>query len=202
MDLSVVIVSYNTRDLLAACLASLAGSEPEIEIIVVDNASEDGSAAMVRERFPQVRLIQNLHNSGYACASNQGIRASSGRHVLLLNSDTEIRPGALARVLTFADSGPDIGTVGLQLLNPDGTLQPSGRRFPTFASALGELLPLPERWAGARVVIWKGATIARSARLIKSRVRQCVYAARRSTRSAFSTKSFSSWARTSTSAGD
>ncbi len=146
VDLSVVIVSYNTRDLLATCLASLADSGPEIEIIVVDNASEDRSAAMVLERFSRVRLIQNLHNPGYACASNQGIRASSGRYVLLLNPDTEIRPGALDRVLAFANSCPDLGAVGLQLLNPDGTLQPSGRRFPTLASALGELLPLPERW--------------------------------------------------------
>lgn len=145
-DLWVVIVSYNTRELLAACLESLVGLPSGIEVIVIDNASADGSAALVRERFPQVQLIENSQNVGYARANNQGILLSVGHYILLLNPDTEVQLGTLGRLVAFLDAHPEVGAVGLQLLNPNGTLQPSGRRFPTLASALGELLPLPGDW--------------------------------------------------------
>jgi hypothetical protein len=142
--LSVVIVSYNTRDLLAACLASFQADE----IVVVDNASSDASAIMIREKFPGVRVIQNFENAGFARANNQAIRASCGEYILLLNSDTVVQPTALNRLLEFMDVHSQAGIVGLQLLNPDGTLQPSGRYFPTLISAMTELLPIPARWRG------------------------------------------------------
>ena len=141
-DLSIIIVNWNTRELLAGCLESVAGSrlkvegrgaEPvtsnlqpsTVEVIVVDNASSDGSAAMVRERFPWARLIENAENVGFAAANNQGIRQAAGRFVVLLNSDTEVREGALDALVHFMDAHPRAGAVGARLLNADGTLQPS-----------------------------------------------------------------------------
>ncbi|NLD44977.1 MAG: glycosyltransferase family 2 protein, partial [Chloroflexi bacterium] len=114
IDLSVIIVSWNTRDLLEACLASLqrAADGLAVETLVVDNASADGSAAMVRQRFPQVQLIENTENVGYARANNQAIRQCTGRHVMLLNSDTVVRPGALAALVRFMDTHPAAGAAG------------------------------------------------------------------------------------------
>ncbi len=134
MDLSVVIVSWNTRELLQACLASvfadLSGS-PQLsgEVWVVDNASSDGSPRMVREEYPQVRLIENRENAGFARANNQAIPLSRGRWVALLNSDTRVCPGAFAAMLRVADADPEVGVVGPLLLNGDGTIQPSWSRF-------------------------------------------------------------------------
>jgi hypothetical protein len=93
---------------------------------------------MVRENFPDVRIIANEDNRGFPAANNQGMAVAQGRHILLLNPDTEIVGGALARMVTFADQHPDVGMVGPQLLNPDGTIQPSRRRFPTLATAVLE----------------------------------------------------------------
>lgn len=104
-DVSIVVVSYNTRELLRACLRSIAergARRVAHEVIVVDNASRDGSAEMVAREFPQVKLIRNRDNVGFAAASNQGARASCGRYVLLLNSDTEVLDGALDRLVIFA----------------------------------------------------------------------------------------------------
>lgn len=126
-QLSVIIVNWNTRELLAQCLASVYAYPPdgEFDVWVVDNASSDGSAAMVRERFPQVHLIENTENVGFARANNQAIRASAGRYVLLLNSDAFVRPGALGSLLAFMEVQPDAGAVGPRLLDVDGVLQPS-----------------------------------------------------------------------------
>jgi GT2 family glycosyltransferase len=134
MDLSVIIVSWNTRDLLDACLASvfadLSGS-PGLtgEVWVVDNDSSDGSAQMVREKYPQVRRIENRENAGFARANNQAIPLSRGRWVALLNSDTLVCPDAFAALLRVADADPAVGIVGPLLLNGDGTIQPSWSRF-------------------------------------------------------------------------
>ena len=130
MDLSIIIVNWNTRDLLAQCLTSLYADAPFasfalFETFVVDNASTDGSAAMVRERFPQARLIANPENVGFARANNQAIRQSQGRYVLLLNSDTQVHPGALETLVVFMDAHSQAGAAGACLLNPDGTFQPS-----------------------------------------------------------------------------
>jgi len=109
-----------------------------LEIIVVDNASTDGSAAMVRDEFPNVRLVACDRNLGYPGGNNVGLRMAQGRYLMILNPDTEVRPGALAAMVAYADAHPDVGMVGPQLLNPDGSVQSSRRRFPTFATALFE----------------------------------------------------------------
>jgi len=142
LDLSIVIVNWNVCDLLRRCLHSIlsSGQQPatSIEIIVVDNGSTDGSVEMVRAEFPGVRLIANADNRGFPAANNQGIAAARGRYVLLLNPDTEVVGDALATMVAFADAHPDVGIVGPQLLNPDGSVQSSRRRFPTLAMAFFE----------------------------------------------------------------
>src|SRR5215203_5311666 len=137
-DCSIIIVNWNVCALLRRCLASLTEAGPGVyaEVIVVDNASHDGSGAMVRAEFPAVRLLANAENRGFAGGNNQGMAASRGRTLLLLNPDTEVTPGALTAMLATLDSAPDIGMVGPRLLNPDGSGQPSRRRFPTLATAL------------------------------------------------------------------
>lgn len=138
MRLSVVIVSWNTRELLAECLASIEAYPPlgEVEVIVVDNASQDGSAEMVARRFPTVRVIANATNVGFPAANNQAIEASTGRYVLLLNSDAAVLPGALDTMLCFMDAQPKVGALGAKLLNPDGSFQASYANFPSLATEL------------------------------------------------------------------
>jgi N-acetylglucosaminyl-diphospho-decaprenol L-rhamnosyltransferase len=150
-QLSIVIVSWNTRDLLARCLESVledsrAAQVAEMELFVVDNASVDGSSEMVRERFPEVRLIESQRNLGFARANNLAIRQCTGRYVLLLNPDTEVRPGALAALLRFMEECPEAGAAGARLLNPDGSLQPSCDRSPTLSRELWRLLHLDALW--------------------------------------------------------
>jgi GT2 family glycosyltransferase len=127
MKLSVVIVSWNTCDLLRRCLATVFAYPPAVpfEVWVVDNNSQDDTVAMVRAEFPQVHLIVNQNNPGFAGANNQAIRASRGDYVLLLNPDTEVKPGALNALVDFLDEQPQAGGAGSMLLNPDGSLQPS-----------------------------------------------------------------------------
>jgi len=127
VDLSIIIVNYNGRDMLLACLESIAGHPPasSYEILVVDNGSTDGSAAAVLARFPDVELIQNESNAGFATANNQGIRASNGRYLLLLNNDTIVLPNTLDAMVEFMDAHPEVGLSGCRILNPDYTLQPS-----------------------------------------------------------------------------
>lgn len=133
-DLSIVIVNWNTRDLLRACLASLSDAARRIacEIIVVDNASTDGSAEMVRTAFPHVRLMALPENVGFARANNLGFAHAQGRYFLLLNPDTWLPPGALDEMTALMDRMPDVGILGPRLLNADGSLQPSCSRFPTL----------------------------------------------------------------------
>jgi N-acetylglucosaminyl-diphospho-decaprenol L-rhamnosyltransferase len=148
MNLSIIIVNWNTRDLLAQCLASVYAHPPdgEFEIFVVDNASTDGSAQMVRKRFPQVQLIENSKNVGFAQANNQAIRESTGHYVLLLNPDTEVLSGALETLGRFIDVHPQAGAAGARLLNPDGTLQPSCHPAPTLSRELWRLFHLDALW--------------------------------------------------------
>jgi GT2 family glycosyltransferase len=140
-DLSVIIANLNRGDLLEPCLASVCGPAGPIrlEVIVVDNGSTDGSAELVRQRFPGVRLIRNPSNAGFARANNQGLGASTARHVMLLNNDTVALPHALQRLVAFMDRHPDVGACGPTLRYPDGRLQRSSLGFPTpwgFASNL------------------------------------------------------------------
>jgi GT2 family glycosyltransferase len=156
VDLSIVILSWNVRDLLRQCLESMASGRPlsanhpplTTEIIVVDNASSDGSVEMVRAEFPEVRLIANQTNRGYTGGNNDGIAAALGRYVMILNPDTRVLDDALVAMVAYADAHPDVGVVGPQLLNPDGSVQSSRRRFPTLMTGLFEstwLQPLAPR---------------------------------------------------------
>ena len=141
---SVVVVNWNTRDLLDRCLTALlaAGASIGIEVIVVDNGSTDGSRELVAAAHPEATLIANTRNIGFSAANNQGIGVARGRYVLLLNSDTEVEDGALAVLVDFGDAHPRAGILGPRLLNLDGTLQPSGARFPTPLSTAASVLGL------------------------------------------------------------
>ena len=133
VDVSVIIVNWNTREILRDCLASVyeQAGDVDYEVIVVDNASTDGSVEMVKSSFPQVALIENDENRGFAAANNQGIGISKGRYVLLLNSDTIVLGGAIARTVEFADAHPRVGVTGCRVLNRDKTLQPTCFMFPS-----------------------------------------------------------------------
>lgn len=149
--MSLIIVNWNTRDLLAGCLESLRFNVStferlSIETFVVDNASTDGSVQMVRERFPWVQLFENPENAGFARANNQGIQASKGQYILLLNSDTVVHPGALETLLTFMDEHPQAGACGPRLLNGDGSLQPSVHPMLTPTREFWRLLFLDRLW--------------------------------------------------------
>lgn len=133
-ELAVVILSWNTRELLERCLASVIGQEHglALEVVVVDNASRDSSAEMVATNFPAVRLLKNGVNEGYARGNNQGVRATTAPLVLLLNSDTEVRPGALLRLAEVLRRFPGYGAAAPRLSNPDGSVQRACMRFPTL----------------------------------------------------------------------
>lgn len=143
-DVSVIIVSWNTRELLRQCLLSVeAGLDAEhaAELWVVDNASQDGSAPMVRDEFPDVHLIANSENVGFARANNQALRVAEGRHLLLLNSDCKVLDGAISGLVRFLDTHAQAGVAGCRLASGDGTTQRSAwRTFPTLVSvAVGGL---------------------------------------------------------------
>ena len=128
-SISIIIVNYCTRDLLRNCLASLrTNALLELNIFVVDNNSSDGSVAMVQAEFPEVRLIINCGNVGFAKANNQAIRESVAKYVLLLNSDTVIPPGALQMMLQFVEQHPEVGAVSPRLRSADGSIQRTVRR--------------------------------------------------------------------------
>ncbi|NKB68745.1 MAG: glycosyltransferase [Candidatus Latescibacteria bacterium] len=142
MDLSIVIVSYNTRDLLEQTLRTVteAIGSLAVEVFVVDNASRDGSPDMVAERFPWVRLIRSHDNLGFAGGNNLALAQVTGRYIMLLNSDTIIRLDTLSSLVEFMDAHPQAGAAGAKILNPDGTLQLSCRRgFPTPMAAFCKL---------------------------------------------------------------
>jgi N-acetylglucosaminyl-diphospho-decaprenol L-rhamnosyltransferase len=126
-DASVVVVTYNSAAWIERCLESVRG----LETIVVDNGSTDGTVALVRERFPAVRLLEQ-ENAGMGGGNNAGMRIASGRYFLLLNSDAWVVGDAVAQLVAFADEHPEAAVVGPRLLNPDGSLQRSARAFPTL----------------------------------------------------------------------
>lgn len=138
MKLSIIIVNWNTQGFLRQCLLSIISRPVSFsnEILVVDNASTDGSLAMLKQEFPQVRVIQNTTNLGFAHANNQGLRQARGEYFLLLNSDTIVNPDALDRLIQTADDHPEAGVFGTRLINPDGSIQESWAQFPTLLSEL------------------------------------------------------------------
>jgi GT2 family glycosyltransferase len=146
-QISVVIISWNTRELLFKCLKSLfadlaTSGIDKYEVLVVDNASGDGTCSMVREHFPDTHLLENTQNAGFARANNQAIRQSTGSYVLLLNPDTQVIPGAMATLVRFLETHPEVGAVGPRVLNPDGTLQESCHPLPTLAREVWRLFHL------------------------------------------------------------
>lgn len=142
MDLSIVIVNWNTRGLLRDCLESVERNlcGMAAEVIVVDNASTDGSVDMVKSLFPGVRLIANTDNRGFAAANNQAFKRANGKYVLLLNSDTLVHGDVLSRSMHYLDSNPEVGMMGCKVLNGDGTTQLTCSQFPTFVNLLIQTL--------------------------------------------------------------
>lgn len=153
VDLSVVILSWNTRDLTLACLDALARDESprRREIIVVDNGSSDGSADAIAQSHPGVVLVRNPDNRGYSGGNNQGAREARGRWLCLLNSDTEVRVGALDRLVTWLEQNPSYGLAAPRLVNPDGSVQRACMRFPTLAVAWVFDLERAKRWPGRAI---------------------------------------------------
>ncbi|MFO7947042.1 MAG: glycosyltransferase family 2 protein [Armatimonadota bacterium] len=136
--LAVIIVSWNVCEDLKTCLGSIFENNPgeDYQVIVIDNNSTDGSVQMVQEQFPQVTLIENETNAGFAAANNQGLRYADTEYYLLLNPDTIVPEGAFRMLLDFAEQHPEAGAVGPRQVYPDGTLQYSCRRFPTITAAM------------------------------------------------------------------
>ncbi|CAG0937510.1 N-acetylglucosaminyl-diphospho-decaprenol L-rhamnosyltransferase [Thermoflexales bacterium] len=196
MDLSILIVNWNTRDYTAGCLQALAATADRVElkpigpavliygryqaeVFVVDNASQDGSVALLRERFPWAQLIENDRNVGFAPANNQAYQCSTGRYVLLLNSDTQVHPQAITALLDHLEAHPRCGAGGAQLLNADGSIQPACQPMLTPWREFWRLIFLDQIWPRAtydmkhweantphRVEVIKGAClIARRAAL-------------------------------------
>lgn len=148
VDLSVIVASYNTRDLLQGCLKSIYESTQDItyEVIVVDDCSTDGSPEMVRKVFPQAQLVCNATNLRYVGTNNAGLRAAQGRYGLLLNSDVEVQPGAFSTLVHFMDAHPDTAAAGPKLINPDGSMQHCIRSFTGMLPMLFQSLNLHKLW--------------------------------------------------------
>ncbi|MBK8031114.1 MAG: glycosyltransferase family 2 protein [Chloroflexi bacterium] len=167
LDLGIVILNWNTRDLLRTCLETVYASQGDLtyQVVVVDNCSTDGSADMVRQHFPQATLIARTENDGYSAGNNVGLRAlgfkgkgqtapDAPRYALLLNPDTEVPPDVFAHMVAWMDSRTEVGAAGVKLVLPDGTLDKACRRaFPTpmvslyHFSGLGKLFPNSPRFA-------------------------------------------------------
>lgn len=152
-DFSIVIVNWNTSVLLRNCLMSLKGSVTDGgELVVVDNASSDSSVEMVRREFPEVILLENTENHGFASANNQGMRVARQEYVLLLNSDTEVSGDAIRRCVEYVEEHPDVGVLGCRVVNPDGSMQSTCFMEPSLLNICLKVtglfkLPWP-RWFG------------------------------------------------------
>lgn len=146
--LSVIIVSYNTASLLRDCLEKLFSTAKmlDMEVFVVDNNSADDSVTMVQRKFPQVNLIANQDNRGFAAANNQAWQQAKGDYILLLNPDAFVKPDALQNAISFMETHPQCGLCGGRLVKPDGSLDPSARRFPGWLSKFFTLSGLRSRF--------------------------------------------------------
>ena len=141
LDLSVIIVNYNTADFLVRCLNSVAlQSGVDSEVIVVDNCSQDGSSELLKNNFSWIKLITNDCNLGFSRANNQALKVCSGKYIYYLNPDTEVRPEAFKAMIDFMESRPDVGLAGTRIVNPDGSPQQSVEsRYPGQKHAVLEL---------------------------------------------------------------
>lgn len=152
-ELSIIIVNYNTRDYLRGCLDSIRASRLSrpAEVLVVDNASQDGSAGLVGEHYPEVSLIENPENRGYAQANNLALGRAKGRYLLLLNSDTVLPPEALQTLIDVMDARPEIGSIGPKLVRANGELDWACRRsFPTPTRSFYKLFGLSRLFPRSR----------------------------------------------------
>ena len=145
-DISIIVAAHNAREYIAGTLRELVGLD--CDLLVVDCASRDGTAALVRDRFPEVRIVELETNRGYGAALNEGAHLAGGEYLLLMNADAWPRPGGVAALLSFAQSEPTVGAAGPRLVNPDGSLQPSVRGFPTLWRLATEYFFL--RWLAPR----------------------------------------------------
>ncbi len=145
MDLSVVIVSWKVKDKLKANLSALFESQGDfkIEVFVVDNNSQDGSAEMIKEEFPQVKLIVNSENLGFASANNEAMKVSAGKYILLLNPDMQVGPDTLSNILDWTRNNPQATVTGCKLVDEKGEIIKQVRRFPKFCDQLAITLKLP-----------------------------------------------------------
>lgn len=137
-DISIIILTWNVRDLVRACLQSLPLNDPTIEVIVVDAASADDTAEVVRREFPSVTLLASTENLGYTRGNNLGLRQARGRYLFVLNPDTELVGPALTRMRDYLEANPQVGALGPQVLYPGGAVQSTRRRFPTLATGFFE----------------------------------------------------------------
>ena len=148
-DVSIIIVNWNTKDLLLSCVSSLKSNthKTTMEIIVVDNASLDGSQDALRRKFPFVRLIQNPENLGFAKANNIGIQKSTGEYICLVNSDVEVKNACIDNMVAYMNRHSEIGIIGPKIYYPDGKVQFSRKRFPSlwnnFCGTFGLNRPFP-----------------------------------------------------------
>ena len=162
MDVSIIIVNWNTAQITCDCLGSVYQQTKDIsfEVIVVDNASSDNSVEMIKAQFPQVILIENERNRGFAAANNQGMAIAKGRYVLVLNSDTVVLDNAITKTVDFTDSHPQAAVVGCRVLNPDKTLQPTCFMFPSvlnmtlWVTYLFKLFPRSRFFGRERMIWW------------------------------------------------
>ena len=152
VDLTVLVVSYNTRALLKDCLSSIYQKTKgvEFEVMVVDNGSNDDSVRMIRREFPQVKLIENQENLGFARANNQAIKQSRARYYLLFNPDTSFKATSPQRMIKFMDEHPEVGILGCKILNTDGTIQPSNASFPNLFTEFLRVFQLKKLVPGVR----------------------------------------------------
>lgn len=166
-EVSIIIVNWNAKAHLHNCLKSVYehGDEVDYEIIVVDNASTDGSVEMVKKAWPNVNLIENSENIGFARANNIGIRQSTGPYVCLVNPDVIVLKDCIRNLIEFMDQNPHVGMTGPRILNPDRTLQASCRRFPSIwnnlcqALALNHLFPKSRFFSGPFMNYWAYNTV-------------------------------------------
>jgi len=152
MDVSIVIVNYNTRRFLDECIQSIKReTSVSHEIIVVDNASTDDSCAMVRAKHPDVHLIENHENVGFAKANNQGFALAKGRYYFMLNPDTVVIEKAIDKLIAFMDANPDVGICGPKNIGPDGSLQYSCDHFPSIWNTFCSYANLANRYPKSKI---------------------------------------------------
>jgi len=152
IDVSIIIVNWNTCKITCDCLKSVYEQTKGVlfEVIVVDNASSNGSIEMFKSEFSQTNLIVNIDNRGFAAANNQGMEVAKGRYILLLNSDTIVLENAIAKIVSFADNHPEAAVAGCRVLNRDKTLQPTCFMFPSILNMLLEAVYLCNLFPSSR----------------------------------------------------